>query len=468
MRCRQMQLFLINGKNSKSNNIKNMRNIKYYLISILAIAVLLSCEEEVSDLKQEGNPSLVVENQFTNVHFGDILSFTATVNDNIPLSTLTAILYFGEEEVERTTIRTKENGEYTGTISVPFLKDIPDGTATLEFILINTTLKKSEKSFDIPITRASYPYLILVTANGSYPMKPTGVPHEYAATEPFPSTELPAYIKTPVVDEKGREIIFGWEAGAVVQDISENIPFVSPVGGTYSVTFNTLNYEASPFFEILLDGKKMTMVDKENYEIDIDLTKNQEFVVEGLDNIAEWWIDKDYLIEVETGKYRFNPISGKYRVRANLKLKYFRVEALDNNAPAVLKADGTGAIWIIGDQVGKPTYTGNHVGWNPSNALCMAPIGNKTYQITLVAGVSVNASEINFKFFHQKDWGGEFGSSMLTTESDIVFVGNGENGRDNGNLGLVEGTTLEQGATYVFTINLSAGNNNAVLNVTKQ
>lgn|SRR5690554_4608458 len=98
----------------------------------------------------------------------------------------------------------------------------------------------------------------------------------------------------------------------------------------------------------------------------------------------------------------------------------------------------------------------------------MAPIGDKKYRITLVAGESINDEEINFKFFHQKDWGGEYGSQSLTTESDVVFVGNGTNGRDNGNLGLVENTSLEVGATYVFTVDLSAGNDNAVLTVVKE
>lgn len=445
-----------------------MKRLIYFLLSIIGIFGYYSCAEGVSELQQEGNPVLQVNNQFTDVHFGDVLSFTADVSDNIPLSTLTAVLYFGEEEVARTTIRTKENGMYSGKITVPFLKDIPDGTATLEFILLNTTLKSVSQSFDVPITRASYPYLILVTADASYPMIPTGEPNEYAATYPFPSTELPAYIKTPVVDDKGSEILFGWESGGVTQNVTENIPFVSPIGGTYSVTFNTLTYEASPFFEILLDGNKMTMVDKDNYEIDVDFTKDQEFMIEGMEDIADWWIDIDFFTEVQPGKYIFTPITGKYRVRANLVHKYFRIEVLDGNSPAILKADGTGAIWIIGEHIGKPSYTENHVGWNPPNALCMAPIGSKTYQVTLVAGETVNAAEINFKFFHQKDWGGEYGSATLSSVSDIVFVGNGQNGRDNGNLGLVEGITLEIGATYVFTVNLSAGNNNAVLNVVKQ
>jgi len=48
---------------------------------------------------------------------------------------------------------------------------------------------------------------------------------------------------------------------------------VSPVGGTFTVSFNIKTYQAAPFFEILLNGEKMTMVDKENYEIDVDLTR---------------------------------------------------------------------------------------------------------------------------------------------------------------------------------------------------
>ncbi|WP_167619797.1 DUF5121 domain-containing protein [Maribellus sediminis] len=444
-----------------------MKNLKYWILSIMGF-VVLSCSDEVSEIEPAGNPVMEIEEQFTDVHFGDILPFTVTVSDDISLSTLTAVLYFGEEEVERTTIRTKENGTYSGTIEVPFEKDIPDGTATLEFILLNTTLKSTVQSFDVPITRAQYPYLILVSDNASYPMLPTGVANEYAATEAFPSTDLSAYIKTPVVDDKGTEIVFGWEAGAVTNGVSTNIPFVSSVAGTYSVTFNTKTYAAAPFFEIVLNGQKMNMVDKENYQLDITLTQGEDISIEGLGNIAEWWIDADYLTKQEDGLYTFVPMSGKYRIYANLTLQYFRIEALDGNSPAVLNADGTGAVWIIGDNVGKPSLAEKTVGWNTDNALCMAPIGDKKYQVTLVGGENISTDGINFKFFHQKGWGGEFGGTAISTGSDIVFIGDGTNGRDSGNLGLVSGVTLEEGATYVFTVDVSAGNDQAVLTVTKK
>lgn len=443
----------------------NTTKIKKWIFACMATTLLLSCTSEIMEPQQEGNPTMQIENQFVNVYFGDLLPFNVTVSDDVPLSTLTAILYYGEEEVSRTTIRTKENGAYTGTIEVPYVKDIPDGTATLEFTLVNTTMKKTTNTFDVPVKLAPYPYLILVTAEASYPMLPTGQPDEYAATEAFPSTELPAYIKTPVVDEKGREMLFGWDEGvaAVVAGTTNEIPYVSPVGGIYSVKFNARTFETGPFFELVLNGQKMNMVDKDNYRIDIDLTQGEEIVFEGL---TDWWADPDYFVE-EGDQMTFLPITGKYRVTANLVFNWLRVEVLSGSNLATLQPDGTGAIWVIGDQVGKPSYTTNHVGWTPPNGLCMAPVENKKYQITLVAGESVNPAEINFKFFHQKDWGGEFGSQTLTTVSDIVFVGDGTNGRDNGNMGLVAGSELEAGAAYIFTIDLSAGVDNGVLTVVK-
>lgn len=445
-----------------------MKSLKYWILGIMGLLGMMACTDEITEIEPEGNPILVVENQFANVHFGDELPFVASVSDEIPLSTLTAILYFGEEEVSRTTIRTKENGEYSGTISVPFLKDIPDGTATLEFVLVNTTLKKVTQSFDVPVTRAPYPYLILVTEGSSYPMLPTGQPNEYAATEAFPSTDLPAYIKTPTVDAKGREIVFGWEAGAVAEGVTTFIPFVSPVAGTFAVTFNTKTYQAGPFFEILFNGQKMHMVDKSNYEIDVDLTQGQDIKVEGLEDIADWWIDADYLDQKSVGEYKFVPIAGKYRISANLTLKYFRIEVLQGGSPASLNADGTGAIWIIGQNIGKPSVQDREVGWEPSRALCMAPVGNKKYQVTVEGGRTIHTDVINFKFFHQKGWGGEFGSATLSSSSDLIFVGDGTNGRDNGNLGLLPDVVLEEGTSYVIVVDVSAGIDKAVMTVTKK
>lgn len=446
----------------------DIKRITYLTLTLLLYLSVASCSDEVEEPKQEGNPTIQIESQFTDVHFGDLLPFEVTVSDNVPLSVLNVNLYFGEEEVTGTTIRTKDNGQYSGTIEVPFEKNIPDGTATLEFVLINTTMKKTTKTVDVPITRAAYPYLILVTSDGSFPMTSTGQPYEYAITSAFPSTELPAYIKTPVIDDKGREIVFGWdeEGGTVIEGTSNNIPFVSPIAGSYTVTFNTKTFEASPFFEVVLNGEKMQMVDKENYQLDVDLTQGEEITLEGL---TDWWIDPDFFAK-QGDKLTFVPISGKYRITANLKFNYLKVETMSGNDLATLQPDGTGAIWIIGDNIGKPSLD-NTTGWDTSKAICMAPIGDKKYRVTLIAGTSISIPDINFKFFHQKGWGGEFSNETLSTNSDLVFIGAGEDPgpgnakRDPGNLGLYKDKVLTEGKTYVFTIDLSGGNDNAMLAV---
>lgn len=58
-------------------------------------------------------------------------------------------------------------------------------------------------------------------------------------------------------------------------------------------------------------------------------------------------------------------------------------------------------------------------------------------------------------------------NDALSTTSDLVFIGDGTNGRDAGNLGLVEGKSLENGVAYRFTVDVTAGVSSAVLTVEK-
>jgi len=440
-----------------------MKKYKFLWLILPCIFILSACSKDDNNMTP-GNPMLNLVEEISSAFFGDSLQFIVEVSDNVPLSILNACLYFGDEKVSETTIRTKTDGEYTGKLFIPYYANIPNGVATLMLMLKDTHLSSVTKSFNVNISRPDYPYLILVTSNTVYSMERVGL-YQYAATEAFPSSELSAYIKTPVVTRWGNEVTFGWEGGSITQGSTNNIPFTSDEGGKYSVTFNTLTYQAAPFFEILFNNQKMEMLDKENFKIDVNLTKGQEITFSGI-NIADWWIDPDYLIKVSDNRFTFVPGDGKYRVTANTKFRYFKVEVMSGNDLATLQPDGTGAIWVIGQDVGKPSVADNEVGWNTDKALCMAPIGNKKYQLTLVGGQTVNTHGINFKFFHQKGWGGEFGGDDVTSTSDLIYPNPGPS--DSGNLRLFEGKTLEYGATYVFVLDVSGGNTNAVLSVTKK
>ena len=65
-----------------------------------------------------GNPSMEIKAENADALFGDSLPFTIKASDvDVPLSTLKAQLFYGEEQVSETVIRTKTSGnDYTGKI----------------------------------------------------------------------------------------------------------------------------------------------------------------------------------------------------------------------------------------------------------------------------------------------------------------------------------------------------------------
>ncbi len=442
--------------------------MKRYLINMLlgTIAVVSSCKKDEKYVYQIGDPKIELKSDVAVAHFGDSLVFNAHVWDNnVALSTLKVQLFYTDDKVSETTIRTKENGDYSGKIYVPFLKDIPDGKATIKFVLQNISQKKSEQSFDIDLSRPDFPYLTLVTESRSYRMEKMGR-NQYAAKEDFPFS-VKGYIQTPKVGAQGNIMNFGWVNNAITLGSILDIPFSNSTSGVYSVAFNTLTYQASPFIiAYAINGTVFSRLDDTHFKAELNMTKSNPVTIDGISDLKDWWIDPDFFSQSADGAITFNGVSGKYRITADFALKYFVVEAMAGNELAKLQEDGTGAVWIIGEGVGKPKMSSNQVGWNTDKALCLAPQGNKKYQITLKAGESVNTDNINFKFFHQKGWGGEFGGTDVTTSSDLIFVGSGTNGRDAGNLGIKTGKVLEAGRSYTFTLDLTAGNKKAVLIVT--
>ncbi len=440
-----------------------MKITKFFILSALAgLAFFTACSDD--DDMAPGNPVLEPKTTFSAALFGDSLAFTASVSDaSVPLSTLKAQLYFGDEMVSETVIRTKTSADYNGKIFVPYYKNIPNATATLKLILQNIHFTIVEKTYDLAVSRPDFPYLNFIMEDGSkYRMERVGL-YQYRVTDNFPQ-KAKGYIKADAMGTQGNPITFGWDNGAITQGVETSITFSNAQAGTYAIDFNTQTYVGSPFIKLQFAGTDMAMVNDDNYKVEKDFTQNQVIEVSGIADYDSWWIDADYFKKGADGKLTFLPVAGKYRVTANFAHKYFIVEAMTGSSVATLQEDGSGAVWIIGDNIGKPSLS-NAVGWNTDKAICMAPIGGKKYQVTLVGGETVTENTINFKFFHQKGWGGEFKNTSLSTTSDLILVGDGENGRDPGNLGIVEGKTLAKGKTYVFTVDLSAGASAGVLTV---
>ena len=91
----------------------------YIILALVGILVMNSCSD---DEFLSGNPDMELGTGKVSALYGDSLPFTIKASDvDVPLSTLKAKLFYGEELVSETVIRTKTSGsDYTGKVFVPY------------------------------------------------------------------------------------------------------------------------------------------------------------------------------------------------------------------------------------------------------------------------------------------------------------------------------------------------------------
>lgn len=445
-----------------------MRIYFSYLLSLALLWLLGGCKtEEFIVPAGSGEPQLELMAVAEEALFGDSLLIRVHAEDQqVDLSTLKMELLFSEEVVSQNVLRTKDYGRYESRLYIPFLKGVPDGTAMLRLTLENVERVRVIATQEIDLKRPDFPYLNLVTAEETFKLERTQQ-HQYTLDAKLPM-KVSGYLESPAFGVFGNTVQFGWDGQQVLQGLTQPIPFSNSQAGHWSISFQTFSYQASPFLTgYSVNGEAMEMLTDQMYKIDLDLEQHQSLDIQGIEGFQAWWLDPDF-IQASGDELLFSARTGRYRVIADFSNEYLAIEALDGDDPATLSDDGTGAVWVIGEGIGKPSISSNNVSWNTDKALCMAPIGEQRYRISLVAGTHINLEEIDFKFFHQKDWGGEFSSQDITTDSDLIFIGDGDNGRDSGNLGVLEGQILEAGRRYIFELDLSAGKHQAVLHLRKE
>lgn len=440
-----------------------MKSIRILGLLLAGAALLPACSDD--DKLAPGNPVMDVTGNLGNACFGDSLTFTIKASDaEVPLSTIHADLYFGDEKVSERVVRTKVSGaDYVVKVYVPYYANIPDGQATLRLTLQNINFTTTEKVYNVAITHPDYPSLTFRAETGEEYTMNKKADYTYEVTNRFPA-EIRGQIVAPAVGEFGNEIVFGYEGSEIKPFADGMIPFSNSGAGRYTLSFNTYTFEGSPFVILTINGNRLEAIDETTSGIDLSLNKGDRLVLDGFPNFNDWWLNPDYFTKNEDGTLTFNAYSANYRIIADSKLKYLRVYKLDGDKPATLAEDGTGALWIIGDGIGHPSIN-NAVGWTTEKALCMAPVGEKTYQVTVVGGQTVATNSINFKFFGQMGWGVELTGADLVSQSNLIGVGTGSNGHDNGNLFLEDGVVLQDNGVYVITVDLTQGIHDAVMTV---
>ncbi len=413
-------------------------------------------------------PTFDITTAAQTAYYGDSIAFSVHAGTSqTALSVLTVEVVYGEEVMEKTTLRTKESdADYAGKLPLPYFANIADGQVKLRYTLLNVDFGSSTQQQEVTVTRPEFAYVTLHGEDDSYQLVQTG-DYTYAYTGELP-LKINGYIETAAIPGSDKKLTFGLDAdGHVTEGSVKPIGFSSSLAGQYTVSFNTKNYTYSPKTVLQANGQDLSSTGNEYYTVDLSLRQGEAITFKGLADISGWWIDPDFFTLESGNSLSFKAIQGQYRLLIDAQGQYITARVLTDGELATLQDDGIGAVWIIGEGVGKPNVADYQVGWNTDNALALAPIGGKKYQITLEAGaqISINPSKLNFKFFYQAGWGGEFSSTSLTTDSEVIFVGDGENGRDSGNLGFVSEKIIPKGTKYILTLDLSAGNDAAKLSV---
>lgn len=436
-----------------------MKILKYIALPLLAMATMVGCKDDPELRVTDQGPQMNVVAVDAEAYFGSNIHFEVTMNDVRPLSTLKAQLFFDEEMVAETVIRTKENGTYEGTVQVPFAPAIPDGTAKLALVGQNIEFGLTTIEQDVAVYRPQPEKIYFVSGDQEYEMARQS-DYLYSVTAEFPQKPK-GYFRTDELDVDGTIATFGWKSGSIAWDSTADIPLSNAVAGEYPITFDMFSFEATPFLKLMFAGSELGLRDGSDsqYIAAVALKQGETYTLEGLD-ISAWTIDPDWFTSNGDGSMVCNVIDGYYLVQFDTAAEYVSAMTCDAaGVPAMFDtATGKGALYLVGEGLGKPNLAGAP-GWVPEKGLCLAPVAADKHQITAIAGLSLKADGINFKFFGQNNgWGPvELKGDMLSCTSDLILVGQGVDGYDSGNVYLQEGKTFEPGGVYTFTLTWNGG-----------
>ena len=188
-----------------------------------------------------------------------------------------------------------------------------------------------------------------------------------------------------------------------------------------------------------------------------------------------WWknlkSNEEALSEIPATSVKLVPVTGKYRITANLATRVIDALVLnaDGSGLATLSDDGHGAVYFIGYGIGSPAAV-NEPGWTTEKGVCVPESAPGIYTMTAQAGLEgsttlgqrFRVSGWSGKFFRNRGWDG-LGAFTLAPGAEAFFSIAG-----NGNIEIASGVTLEEGATYRLTLDVTAGKDNPVLSLVKK
>jgi hypothetical protein len=202
--------------------------------------------------------------------------------------------------------------------------------------------------------------------------------------------------------------------------------------------------------KITVNGVELEMLSANEYAGKVSLKKGDALSVKGIDDLASWWFDPDF---VAGGKW--NAVDGDYVVTLDKGIKVGRAYRVNGAGARANLAEG--GLYVQGWGIAPYMMDGGQVGWPGAGGYQLAQVSEGVFQMTGKAvgekdstiGGRWRIDYANFKFFFQDGWGGESSKEIAIDGNAAEHLSQGS----DGNLNLVG--TLEEGATYRMTVDFT-------------
>ncbi len=345
---------------------------KLLFIAVAAVsALLVSCKP---DQNLPGNPPTLEVTAAQSALMGSSVQFTASVSGEANLSVLEVKLLFDDTVVSEKTIRLKEEGEFTESIDVPLLKNIPDGDATLKFKAVDVTSAKTEVEKTVAVTRPHPESIIAVCGTQEFTFPREGDSYVYKLTDNFPA----AFNCMLKISDAGEELTLGATSGSIAVS-TEPIPVRNAIAGSYEVSFNLLDLSFAPKSVSNVTGV-------------CELKKGQNLTESfGIDGLGSWKrLDRDYFtVDEATSAVLFNAVDGLYKLEFDASRQSIGIMPMaDETTPMGYDEEkNEGAVYAYGEAWSKNGKDINgYDGTTDASTINVAQVGPHVYQLTLVGG----------------------------------------------------------------------------------
>lgn len=216
----------------------------------------------------------------------------------------------------------------------------------------------------------------------------------------------------------------------------------------------------NPELTLTLGNKKFSRSGVERFTLTSALEQGETYEASFLkgEDLSQWYIDPDFFQLDGDGLLRFKALSDTYLLTVNVNER----SLVARPTLKTMDASGQGCLFIIGAAVGKPYYI-EGTRWDAERAIPMAEVRDQVYQATLTVGEQLNPKYAEFGIYGnyatmQPHFMGRAGSEYRLTLSNMQFdIGKGYLGHEDGVVYLRSTARLQEGDTYLLTVDLTRG-----------